>query len=122
MTEINWKELKPAFVSTHDSKECFLSFLCTSELNWRYVEASRFPLFAGVKQNGLLKLSQSSTDFNSDLDYQVGAKPYLLIAGDQWKNSEWLTQLIKVTATALPVAAHKKGVKTKLTPAKKPDR
>lgn len=37
-----------------------------------------------------------------------GAKPYLLIAGDQWDDHEWLTQLIKLTAAQLPVPIPKK--------------
>ena len=37
-----------------------------------------------------------------------GAKLYLLISGDQWEDHEWLTQLIKVTAAALPVPVPKK--------------
>lgn len=32
-----------------------------------------------------------------------GAKPYLLISGDQWEDSEWLSQLIKVSAAELPI-------------------
>lgn len=31
-----------------------------------------------------------------------GAKPYLLIAGDQWDDSEWLSQLIKISVAQLP--------------------
>lgn len=37
-----------------------------------------------------------------------GAKPYLLISGDQWEDHEWLTQLIQVTEAALPTPAPKK--------------
>lgn len=37
-----------------------------------------------------------------------GAKPYLLISGDKWEDHEWLTQLIKITTTALPVPTPKK--------------
>lgn len=37
-----------------------------------------------------------------------GAKPYLLISGDQWEDHEWLAQLIKVTAAELAVPAPKK--------------
>lgn len=32
-----------------------------------------------------------------------GAKPYLLISGDQWEDNEWLTQLIKISAAQLPL-------------------
>jgi len=31
-----------------------------------------------------------------------GAKPYLLISGDQWEDGEWLTKLIKISTTELP--------------------
>ena len=31
-----------------------------------------------------------------------GAKPYLLITADLWEDSEWLGQLIQVTANELP--------------------
>ncbi len=37
-----------------------------------------------------------------------GSKLYLVISGDQWENHEWLTQLIIVTAAALPFPAPKK--------------
>lgn len=36
-----------------------------------------------------------------------GAKPYLLISGDQWEDEEWLTQLLKITATELPIPKKK---------------
>ena len=32
-----------------------------------------------------------------------GAKPYLLISGDDWDEAEWLSTLIKVTAEELPL-------------------
>lgn len=32
-----------------------------------------------------------------------GAKPYLLIAGDYWDDSEYLSQLIKLTSAELPL-------------------
>lgn len=31
-----------------------------------------------------------------------GAKPYLLIPGEMWDDSEWLSQLIKLSAAELP--------------------
>ncbi len=31
-----------------------------------------------------------------------GAKPYLLISGEYWDDSEWLTELIKISAAELP--------------------
>ncbi|QBS09719.1 TfoX/Sxy family protein [Legionella israelensis] len=38
-----------------------------------------------------------------------GAKPYLLISGDYWDDSEWLTELIKITAFELPITKKKKN-------------
>jgi TfoX/Sxy family transcriptional regulator of competence genes len=43
-----------------------------------------------------------------------GAKLYFLIDSDKWDDSDWLTQLIKITAAELPVPAPKKKVKKKL--------
>ncbi len=37
-----------------------------------------------------------------------GAKPWYLIAGDQWDDSEWLSELIKITAAELPLPKPKK--------------
>lgn len=37
-----------------------------------------------------------------------GAKPYLLISGEQWDDAEWLTTLIKITAKELPLPQKKK--------------
>jgi len=37
-----------------------------------------------------------------------GAKACLLIPGDAWEDAEWLSDLIKMTATALPMPAAKK--------------
>lgn len=43
-----------------------------------------------------------------------GAKPYLLISGDKWEDHEWLTELINITALALPIKrASKKRIKPK---------
>jgi len=36
-----------------------------------------------------------------------GAKPYLFISGDQWDDSEWLTNLIKISMTKLPIQKKK---------------
>jgi DNA transformation protein len=36
-----------------------------------------------------------------------GAKAYLLISGDHWDDSEWLSQLIKITASELPLPTPK---------------
>jgi DNA transformation protein len=40
-----------------------------------------------------------------------GAKPYLLIPGDLWEDSEWLSALIEITANQLPLPT--KGKKRK---------
>ena len=32
-----------------------------------------------------------------------GAKLYLLISGDLWEDSEWLTSLVRITAAELPL-------------------
>lgn len=37
-----------------------------------------------------------------------GAKPYLLIEGDQWDDAEWLSELIRITAMELPLPKPKK--------------
>lgn len=36
-----------------------------------------------------------------------GAKPYLAISGEMWEEAEWLSELIKITASALPVPKKK---------------
>jgi TfoX/Sxy family transcriptional regulator of competence genes len=43
-----------------------------------------------------------------------GSKPWLLISGEIWDDSEWLSRLVRITAEALPLArvkARKKPVK-----------
>ena len=42
-----------------------------------------------------------------------GAKPHLLISGDQWEDRQWLSELIRVTAEDLPTPAPKKPKKAK---------
>lgn len=37
-----------------------------------------------------------------------GAKPYFCIAGEKWDDSEWLSQLIKISAAQLTVPIKKK--------------
>src|SRR5665213_3936790 len=32
-----------------------------------------------------------------------GAKPWFLVAGDQWEDGDWLSELIRLTAKALPI-------------------
>jgi DNA transformation protein len=36
-----------------------------------------------------------------------GAKPYLFISGELWDESEWLTELIRITASELPTPKKK---------------
>lgn len=36
-----------------------------------------------------------------------GAKPYLLISGDMWENSEWLVELLQITELELPLPKKK---------------
>jgi DNA transformation protein and related proteins len=36
-----------------------------------------------------------------------GAKPQLLISGELWEDSEWLTDLIRITAAELPLPKKK---------------
>ncbi len=36
-----------------------------------------------------------------------GAKPYFLISGDHFDNSEWLSHLIKISAAELPIPKKK---------------
>jgi DNA transformation protein and related proteins len=37
-----------------------------------------------------------------------GSKPFLLIEEDRWEDSPWMTELIKITAAALPIPKLKK--------------
>ncbi len=37
-----------------------------------------------------------------------GAKPWVLITGDQWEDADWLAALLRQTADALPAPAPKK--------------
>ncbi|MCX7091768.1 MAG: TfoX/Sxy family protein [Legionellales bacterium] len=40
--------------------------------------------------------------FVEDYPYP-GAKPYLLVTGDLWENSQWLSTLIRISADELPL-------------------
>jgi len=40
-----------------------------------------------------------------------GAKPHLLISADQWEDSEWLCDLVRVTARELPISKPRKAKK-----------
>lgn len=41
----------------------------------------------------------------------TGAKPSYLISGDQWDDTDWLAELIKITAKELPIPKPKKPKK-----------
>lgn len=43
-----------------------------------------------------------------------GAKPYFLIVGDLWDDSEWMTELIKITSAELPLPKKKAKMKAKM--------
>jgi len=43
------------------------------------------------------------TDYIESPPYP-GAKPYLLISGDMWEDSEWLAKLFKITELELPLS------------------
>lgn len=43
-----------------------------------------------------------------------GSKPYFLISGDHWDDADWMAELIKVTAAALPLPKPKKPKKSKV--------
>ncbi|MCD6027256.1 MAG: TfoX family protein, partial [Solimicrobium sp.] len=45
----------------------------------------------------------------------VGAKPYLLISGEMWDEHEWLTELIKITASELIISKKKARGKNSTT-------
>ncbi len=38
-----------------------------------------------------------------------GAKPYLLIDPERWEDSDWLTELVRVSAAALPLPKPRPG-------------
>ncbi|KKC41058.1 competence protein TfoX [Devosia epidermidihirudinis] len=40
-----------------------------------------------------------------------GSKPYFLIEGDRWDDSDWLSELVRVTAAALPLPKPKAAKK-----------
>ncbi len=42
-----------------------------------------------------------------------GAKPYFLISGEHWDDSQWLEMLIKISADALPLPKKKKPVESR---------
>ncbi len=40
-----------------------------------------------------------------------GAKPCFLISGEKWEDGDWLTELVRLSAAALPVAVKKRKSK-----------
>ena len=48
------------------------------------------------------------------------AKPYFLISGDLWEDSDWLAQVIRHTAEALPAPKPKAPKKPKALPVRSP--
>lgn len=42
-----------------------------------------------------------------------GSKPFLLIEEDRWEDQSWITELVRITAAALPVPKPKKSKKKK---------
>jgi DNA transformation protein len=48
-----------------------------------------------------------------------GAKPYLLIPGDLWEDHEWLSNLIKVSLSELPLPKKKPASQAQHQPAPK---
>jgi len=40
-----------------------------------------------------------------------GAKPCFMISGDKWDDSEWLAELIKISAAELPMPKKKRSTK-----------
>lgn len=45
-------------------------------------------------------------DYEEKIPYP-GGKPYLLISGDLWEKGDWLLELIRLTADALPKAVRR---------------
>ena len=42
-----------------------------------------------------------------------GAKPYLLISGEEWNDQQWLAELIRISAEELPLPKQKKPAKSR---------
>jgi TfoX/Sxy family transcriptional regulator of competence genes len=49
-----------------------------------------------------------------------GAKPFFLVSGDYWEDSDWLAKLIRITADALPMPKPKAPKKPKAPSARSP--
>jgi TfoX/Sxy family transcriptional regulator of competence genes len=58
-----------------------------------------------------VKPTKIGREFIGECDEQPpykGAKPYLHLSGDQWEDSEWLSTLIRISASELPLPKKKK--------------
>lgn len=57
-----------------------------------------------------IKPTEKGKDFTSECEEQPpypGAKPYLLIPDERWDDSEWLSELTRITASQLPLPKKK---------------
>lgn len=58
-----------------------------------------------------LKITDGGTAFAGGVEEGIpypGAKPWNLIDGDRWEDGEWLSALIKITASELPMPKKKR--------------
>lgn len=64
-------------------------------------------MFALVCDDQLyIKLTPPGRDYAPDLSEGVpypGAKPCLLVTGDRWDDADWMAELSRVTAAAVPL-------------------
>lgn len=77
-----------------------------------------FAIYAGVKLVALVsddelfvKPTATGKAFLGQLDERPpypGAKPWLWITGERWDDSDWLSELVRITAAELPVPPPKK--------------
>lgn len=51
-------------------------------------------------------------NYIEDFPY-LGAKPWLLIAGDLWEDNEWIMELLRITESELPLPRKKTPTKRK---------
>ncbi len=57
-----------------------------------------------------IKPTDKGRDYIGETDEKppyVGAKPYFLIPDDRWDDNEWLSELIRITASQLPLPKKK---------------
>jgi len=57
-----------------------------------------------------IKITQAGKEFVGDCPEKSpykGAKPCFFISGERWDDSEWLSQLIKITAPEVPIPKKK---------------